>query len=74
MYLKLPKFSTASTRIIRIEAGSSTPYLGFHLDLPPSYKSVIIEAGLYRIIPNIRCVPISARCFNILLFESMVVS
>jgi hypothetical protein len=72
--LKLLKFSTASTRMIRIEAGSSIPYLGFHWDLSSSLKSVISEAGLYNIIPNIPFYCKSARCFNILLFQSMGVS
>jgi hypothetical protein len=66
--LKLLKFSTASTRMICIEAGSSIPYLGFHWDLFSSLKSVISEAGLYNIIPNVSHTAISARCFIILLF------
>jgi hypothetical protein len=73
--LKLPKLSTASTRMIRIEAGSSSPYLGFHWDLSSSLKSVISETGLYNIIPNIpfyrdKCALFSIFCF----FESMGVS
>jgi hypothetical protein len=67
-------FLTASTRMIRIEVGSLIPYLGSHSELSSSLKSVISEAGLYNIIPNISFVPISARCFNSLLFEPMGVS
>jgi hypothetical protein len=39
--------------MIRVEAGSSIPYLGFHWELSSSLKSMISEAGLYNIIPNI---------------------
>jgi hypothetical protein len=39
--------------MIRVEAGRSIPYLGFHWDLSSSLKSVISEAGFYNIIPNI---------------------
>jgi hypothetical protein len=74
IYLKFHQFSTASTRTIRVEAGSSIPYLGFHWDLSLPVKSLISEADLYNIITNIPFVPISARCFNILLFDSMGVS
>jgi hypothetical protein len=47
--------------MIRIEAGSLIPYLDFHWDLSSSLKSVISEAGLYTIIPNIPFIPIGAR-------------
>jgi hypothetical protein len=62
------KFSTDSTRMIRIEADSSIPYLGFHWDLSSSLKSVFSEAGLYNIIPNIpfyrnKCALFSIFCF-----------
>jgi hypothetical protein len=68
--LKLPKFSTASTRMIRIEVvRSSIPYLDWNWDHSSSLKSVISEAGLYNIIPNISFTAISARYFNILLFQ-----
>jgi hypothetical protein len=60
--------------MIRIEAGSSIPYLCFLRDPSLSLKSVISEAGLYNVIPNISFTAISARCFIILLFESMDVS
>jgi hypothetical protein len=69
MKLKIAQFSTASSRMIRIEAGSLIPYLGFHWDLSSSLKSVISEAGLYIIIPNISFSATSARYF-----ESMGVS
>jgi hypothetical protein len=60
--------------MIRVEAGSSIPYRCFHWDLPLPVKSLVSEAGLYNIIPNIPFVPISARCFNVLLFELVGVS
>jgi hypothetical protein len=60
--------------MIQIEAGSSIPYLGFHWDLSSSLKSMISEAGLCNIIPNISFTAISARCFIILPFQSMGVS
>jgi hypothetical protein len=60
--------------MICIEVGSSIPYLDLHSELSSSTKSLISEAGLYNIIPNISFVPISARCFNNLLFEPMGVS
>jgi hypothetical protein len=72
--LKLLKFSTASSRMIRIEAGSSIPYLGFNWDLSSSLKSVISEAGLYNIIPNISFTAISAPVSLFCFFESMGVS
>jgi hypothetical protein len=43
--LKSPKFSTASTEMIRIEVGSSIPYIGFHSELSSSLKSLISEPG-----------------------------
>jgi hypothetical protein len=54
--------------MIRIEAGSSIPYLGFYWDLSSSLKSAISEAGLYNIITNISFTAISARYFIILPF------
>jgi hypothetical protein len=39
--------------MIRIEAGSSIPYLGFLWDLSLSLKSMVSEAGFYNMIPNI---------------------
>jgi hypothetical protein len=45
IYLKLPKFSTASTRMIHIEAGSLIPYLGFHSELSSYLKRMISEPG-----------------------------
>jgi hypothetical protein len=60
--------------MILVEVVSSIPYLGFHWDLSSSLKSLMSEAGLYSIIPNIRVVPISVRSFNILLLESICVS
>jgi hypothetical protein len=59
--LKFAQISTDSTQMIRVEAGSSIPYLGFHWNLSSSLKSVISEAGLYRTIPNIRFVSMSAQ-------------
>jgi hypothetical protein len=58
----------SSTQMIRIEAGSSIPYLGFLWDPSSLVESMISEAGLYNIIANIYFIPISARYFNILLF------
>ena len=46
--LKSPKFSTASTEMIRIEVGSSIPYIGFHSELSSFLKSVISEPGFTR--------------------------
>jgi hypothetical protein len=46
--LKSPKFSTASTEMIRIEVGSSIPYIGFHSELSSSLKSLISEPGFTR--------------------------
>jgi hypothetical protein len=60
--------------MIRIEAGSSIPYVGFLWDPSLPLKSVISEAGLSNIIPNISSTVINARCFIILLFELMGVS
>jgi hypothetical protein len=60
IYLKLIKFSTASTQTIRVEAGRSIPYLGFRWDLSSSVKSLISEAGLY----NIRRVPAHSDFFT----------
>jgi hypothetical protein len=60
--------------MIRIEAGSSIPYLGFLWDLSVSLKSLISEAGFYNIIPIIPFTAISERCFIFFLFESIGVS
>jgi hypothetical protein len=60
--------------MIRIEAGSSIPYLVWSWDYSLSVKSNISEAGLYNIIPNISFTAISARCFIFFLFQPMGVS
>jgi hypothetical protein len=39
--------------MIRVEPGSSNPYLDFHWDLSSSLESVSSEAGFYNIIPDI---------------------
>jgi hypothetical protein len=54
--------------MIRIEAGSSIPYLDFHWDLSSSLKIVISEVGLYNIIPNIRSYPDKCVLFSIFCF------
>jgi hypothetical protein len=75
IYLKLLKFSTDSTRMIRVKAGSSIPYLVRSWDHSLCTKSLISEVGLYNIVPNItfyrdKCALFSIFCF----FESMGVS
>jgi hypothetical protein len=58
--------------MIRVEAGSLIPYLGFHWDLSSSAKSLFSEADLYNILPNISFNAISARCFIFFfLFDSI---
>jgi hypothetical protein len=51
--VKIAQLFNSTTQMIRVEAGSSIPCLGFHWDLSSSLKSVISEAGFYNIIPNI---------------------
>jgi hypothetical protein len=60
--------------MIRIEAGSSIPYLGFHWDLSSSLKSVISEAGLYNIIPDILLYCDKCALFSIFCFLNRLVS
>jgi hypothetical protein len=54
--------------MIRIEAGSSIPYLGFHWDHSSSVKSVISKAELFKIGGIFSLTSISACDFVILLF------
>jgi hypothetical protein len=69
------KFSTDSTRMIRVEAGSLIPYLVRSWDHSSCAKSLISEAGLYNIIPNITFYRDKSALFSIFcFFESMGVS
>jgi hypothetical protein len=67
-------FQLILTRMIRVEAGSSIPYLVLNLVLSSPCTSLIYEPGNIQRKQYFFYTAISVRCFNILLFDLMGVS